>query len=128
MSIVPVKSSANKLQASDNVIPLSLISTTSQRGSSSSVWQFDCMCCNAWSGIGARCCFASSSIMKVLLNILLIASPCSRVTRLSMDLTEENPRFTYEDDIPLANKWSLKRPASDISISVSSSCPKHPSR
>ena len=97
-------SEANNPQASDNLIPLSLIRAISQRGSSSRVWQFDCMHFSAWSGIGARCCFTPSSGMKVPLNILLIASPCSRIARLTMDLTQENTHFTDEDDIPLANK------------------------
>ena len=96
-------SEANNPQASDNLIPLSLIRAISQRGSSSSFWQFDCMRCSTASGIGARCCFAPSS-GKVPLNILLIASPCSRIARLTMGLTEENTRFSDEDDIPVANK------------------------
>ena len=66
--------------------------------------------------------------MKVPLNTLVIARPCSWRAKFMIALTEEKTRLTEDEDMPRAKRKSLNRPASEGYNDEMLSCPGHSSR
>ena len=113
MSASSTMSSLARPAASDSLIPVSLISDTNQRGSSSVVWQRCWMTLNLSVGIGCRVDASPLSGMNVPLKALLPFIPCSRITRLMMALTKPKTRFTVLIVIPCSTHQSRNCAASE---------------
>ena len=91
-------------QAFEKRIPVSLIRAINHLGSSSICIHSFWIVSSASVGMGKRCVFASSSGMNVPLNTLLIDRPCSLMARLITARTDENTRFTDDEDIPRSKR------------------------
>ena len=91
-------------QASERRIPVSLMSAINYLGSSSNCIHSCWIVTSTSVGIGKRCVLASSSGINVPLNTLLLDRPCFLIARLITAPTEENTRFTDDEDIPRSNR------------------------
>ena len=105
-------SEASRPQASDSLMPVSLIRAINHLGSSLRLLHSPWIRLMTSLGTGNRSFLLLSSGIKVPLKTLVIARPCSLIAKFIMALTDEKTRLTEDEDIPRSKRKSLNRPAS----------------